>query len=102
MSDIPDWIKALEPKTPQDEDDDNSPLTKTESAPPSPEAADEGYLAVLLSPEEETPPTPKERKPVTLGGLKTWQSFVLVSLLFLDIVVIGALFLVMLGRFVLP
>jgi len=42
--------------------------------------------------------TPKRRLSLRLPGLLPWQQFVLALLLLLDVIVIGLLFLVMLGR----
>lgn len=53
---------------------------------------------------EETAPSPSVRRTRSryVFGLLPWQIFFLSVLMFLDVAVIGMLFLVMLGRVVLP
>jgi hypothetical protein len=50
-----------------------------------------------LAPSEAEAATQEEAAPSPLSGLLPWQRFVLALLLFLDVAVVGFLFLVMLG-----
>ena len=112
--DIPDWLRGLAP----DMDDDDAPI-----APPVPLMAEEpeeeagldlmadlrsqmdGAEAVIPTAAELARPRPR-RQPRPSGGvelgLRPWQQFVLSVLLFLDVTIIGLLFLVMLGRIAFP
>jgi len=122
-SDMPDWLAGLV-SAPEDEDDDQ-PLTaaaqpQVAAAPPqaaaSPSQAtarpqvgafeDEDMMADLRSQVavEEPVPAPSARRTRSryIFGLLPWQVFFLSVLMFLDVAVIGMLFLVMLGRVVLP
>jgi len=124
-SDMPDWLAGLV-SAPEDEDDDQ-PLTaaawpqasavQPQAAAPPPQATarpqvsafeDGDIMADLRSQVavEEPIPTPSTRRRRSRSryvfGLLPWQIFFLSVLMFLDVAVIGLLFLVMLGRIVLP
>jgi hypothetical protein len=123
-NDMPDWLAGLV-SAPEDEDDDQfltaaaPPQTgavQPQVATPQAQAAvtqpqvgafeDEDIMADLRSQvvAEEPTPTPSVRRTRSryIFGLLPWQVFFLSVLMFLDIAVIGMLFLVMLGRVVLP
>ena len=95
MSDELDWLSDLVPK--KDEE-----ATPTEGAP---EPID---LLVGLRDEISMPETmqsdavEKPRVQRFIGGMVPWQVFFLSVLMFLDIAIVGMLFLVMLGRVVIP
>jgi len=64
-------------------------------------------MSDLMWEEETVSPVHAGRRPamspgVTLGDLLPWQRFLLATLLFLDVTVVGFLFLVILGRFQFP
>ncbi|MGC9396401.1 MAG: hypothetical protein ACP5J4_16270 [Anaerolineae bacterium] len=122
--DMPDWLAGLV-SAPEDEDDDQllaaAVQPEASSAQPQvaasqPQAAvaqsqitfeDEDLMADLRSQvaaEEEPTPAPSTRQARSryVFGLLPWQVFFLAVLMFLDVAVIGLLFLVMLGRVVLP
>jgi hypothetical protein len=123
-SDMPDWLAGLV-SAPEDEEEDQ-PLTaavqpQVSAAQPQVTAPqsqavmaqprevpfeDEDIMADLRSQvvvEEPTPaPSTRRARSRYVFGLLPWQIFFLAVLMFLDIVVIGMLFLVMLGRVVLP
>jgi hypothetical protein len=126
-SDMPDWLAGLV-SAPEDEDEDQ-PLTATarpqvgtvqpQVAAPQPQAParaqmgvfeDEDIMADLRSQvaEEEIVPSPSAKRGRSrtrsryVFGLLPWQVFFLSLLMFLDVAVIGMLFLVMLGRVVIP
>ena len=122
-SDMPDWLADLV-SAPEDEDDDQ-PLTAAARpqasvvqpqavAPPQATAVqpqttpfkDEALMADLRSQVvvDEPAPAPSTRRTRSryIFGLLPWQIFFLTVLMFLDVTVIGMLFLVMLGRVVIP
>lgn len=126
-SDMPDWLAGLV-SAPEDEDEDQ-PLTaagRPQAGVAQPQVAapqtqtvarsqggvfeDEDIMADLRSQvAKEEPASPSQvRRTRTRSrsrrvfGLLPWQVFFLSLLMFLDVVVIGMLFLVMLGRVVLP
>ncbi len=121
-SDMPDWLSELLPAT---ESQEEAPLLET--GPAETEAVPlraEAKAARRFEPPEPPPAradvradsrgqgaTPQARRAVSskkprrqqgIGGLLPWQTFFLSVLLFLDVAVIGLLFLVMLGRVVFP
>lgn len=118
-ADIPDWLRGLAPKEEGEEEE-----AAVGFAPPPPvmkepeveaeapgldlmadlrtqmsDVADEPTAADLARAE------PRRRARASSGlalNLRPWQQFILSVLLFLDVAVIGLLFLVMLGRIVIP
>ncbi|HOU13181.1 MAG TPA: hypothetical protein PKZ84_08685 [Anaerolineae bacterium] len=119
-SDMPDWLSELVSVS-----DDDEPLQKAAPAsasvmplipdasppqrarPPEPAPANVDLMDDLRSQvaaQEAAPAVaPKKARPrsrYVAGGLLPWQAFFLSVLLFLDVAVIGLLFLVMLGRIV--
>ncbi|MBN2390092.1 MAG: hypothetical protein JXR84_05190 [Anaerolineae bacterium] len=122
-NDMPDWLAGLV-SAPEDEDDDQllaaampqMRAVEPHVTAPQPQAAvaqspviafeDEDMMADLRSQVavEEPPPEPLAKKTRSryVFGLLPWQIFFLAVMMFLDVAVIGMLFLVMLGRVVLP
>lgn len=96
-NDMSDWLSEL---TPRSEDEDRTENEPTDSL---------DLMADLrnqMDVTEEAPP-PRESRPPTRSrnidlGLLPWQQFFLSMLLFLDVAIVGLLFLVMLGRMVIP
>jgi hypothetical protein len=126
MGEIPDWLIELADNA-ENEDSQEDPREETviipeQSFEPLPEVqpiqqAESGFLeepvALMdelrsqvepLTDEEEVdgPPSEKLQKPITFAGMVPWQLAILSILLFLDIAIIGLLFLLMLGRISLP
>ena len=120
-SDMPDWLSELVPiseeeeqprQTAPPEDVDLMPLHTDAKAsrrvkPQEAAPEDVDLMADLRSQvaASEAPPAAaatKARSRYVLGGLLPWQLFFLSVLLFLDVAVVGMLFLVMLERVVLP
>jgi len=123
-SDMPDWLAGLV-SAPEDEDEDQ-PLTAAVAQPQArvvqPQAAasppqatvrstasvfeEEDLMAGLRSQVATAEPTPapatRRKRSRYVFGLLPAQIFFLSVLMFLDVAVIGLLFLVMLGRIVLP
>lgn len=115
--DMPDWLAGLV-SAPEDEDDAQplgaaAPFQPSAaqpqvaaSPPPAMAFEDNDMMAALRSQvaAEAPAPAPAARKTRSryVFGLLPWQIFFLSVLMFLDIAVIGMLFLVMLGRVVLP
>jgi len=123
-SDMPDWLAGLV-SAPEDEDEDQ-PLTaavappqarpvQPQAAVPQPQATarptvsvfeEEDLMAGLRSQVATEEPAParvaRRKRSRYVFGLLPSQIFFLSVLMFLDVVVIGLLFLVMLGRIVLP
>jgi hypothetical protein len=114
-SDMDEWLRDLAPP----EEDDELEAVEVAEAPP--DAEDVGGLDLMddlrgqfVGDEDvvEVEDERRERRGLNLNvslqqlnlglGLLPWQQFVLSLLLFLDIAVIGVLFLVMLGRVVIP
>lgn len=114
MSDMPDWLAEL---APMDEDEEAS-----EAAPASPAPAPQSSPAPA-PPSEDVEPDPMddlrgqfeeleddteedmdagEGFILQVGGLAPWQLFFLSVLLFLDVAIVGLMFMFMLGRMVLP
>ncbi|MFN2110866.1 MAG: hypothetical protein ACK2UI_14520 [Anaerolineae bacterium] len=122
-NDMPDWLAGLV-SDPEDEDDDQlladampqmRPVEPQAAAPQAQAAVtqppvitfeDDDMMADLRSQvaAEELPPEPsaKQTRSRYMFGLLPWQIFFLAVMMFLDVAVIGMLFLVMLGRVVLP
>lgn len=126
MSDIPDWLVELASQGSDDDqevEESDDPLAflsseapvyepepQSEEPPyevtPAVEAEDDADLMTALREQVEVdelddafePAESKRRFNLRLPGLLPWQQFVLALLLFLDVVAIGLLFLVMLGR----
>lgn len=118
-SDMPDWLSELMPAADEEppqkaapEDADLMPLhtdaksslraRPQEAAPEDVDMMDDLRSQVVA---QETAPVvapKKARSRYVLGGLLPWQVFFLSVLLFLDVAVVGMLFLVMLERVVLP
>jgi hypothetical protein len=117
--DMPDWLSELMPVSEEEEplqkaapEDKNVIPLRTDAqasqrARPQ-EAAPEGVdlmddLRSQVAAQEVAPVVaPKKvRSRYVLGGLLPWQAFFLSVLLFLDVAIVGMLFLVMLGRVVL-
>jgi hypothetical protein len=117
-SDMPDWLAGLV-STPEDEDAGQplpvaarpqvgvAPSQATAAAPQAAPFEGADLMADLRSQvavEEESRLTPATRRTRSryVFGLLPWQVFFLTVLMFLDVAVIGMLFLVMLGRVVIP
>ena len=123
-SDMPDWLAGLV-SAPEDEDDDQflaasvrpqASVAQPQVAMPQPQAVVAQPQAVVFEDadmmadlrgqvvvDEPTPaPVARRRRSRYVFGLLPWQIFFLSVLMFLDVAVIGMLFLVMLGRIVLP
>lgn len=93
--DMPDWLREL---TPQETDD-------ADTAAATPDWLREVTPETPATPEEPAAPRPSRRRRSrrsASGGLRPWQRFVLALLLFLNVAIIGLLFLTMLGRIVIP
>ena len=122
--DMPDWLAGLV-SAPEDEDDDQllaatvqpqASAVQPQVAAPQPQTAvpqpqivfEDGDLMADLRSQvavEEEPalaPPARQTRSRYVFGLLPWQIFFLAVLMFLDVAVIGLLFLVMLGRVVLP
>ena len=116
MGEIPSWLIELA-ESAENEDKDRDP-TSVETPDQRPESGfleEEVNLMDELRSQVEVEPMPDEeveeasvdemkepKKQVTFAGLVPWQQAVLSVLLFLDIAVIGLLFLAMLGRISIP
>ncbi len=125
-SEMPDWLAGLV-SAPEDEDEDQpliaavappqaravqpqvaAPQPQTTARPTASVFEEEDLMAGLRSQvaEEEPAPAPSTRRKRSRSryvfGLLPQQIFFLSVLMFLDVAVIGLLFLVMLGRIVLP
>ena len=122
-NDMPDWLAGLV-SDPEDEDDDQlladampqmRPVEPQAAAPQAQAAVtqppvitfeDDDMMADLRSQvaAEELPPetSAKQTRSRYMFGLLPWQIFFLAVMMFLDVAVIGMLFLLMLGRVVLP
>lgn len=109
MSDDMDWLSELVPASGDEAVEENVPET-VPAVGPGEEVVSEAPVDLLsdlrgemVTAGEEAAAVSEEPRPRrTLGGLLPWQIFFLSVLFFLDIVVIGLLFLVMLGRIVIP
>lgn len=119
-TDMPDWLSELMPASEEDdllqkatsEDASLMPLhtdAKASRRARSQEAAPEDVdvmddLRSQVAVQEAVPAivSKKARSRYVIGGLLSWQVFFLSVLLFLDVAVVGMLFLVMLGCIVLP
>jgi len=113
--DMPDWLAGLV-SAPEDEDDDQllAAVVEPQASAVQPQASvaqpqvafeDEDLMADLRSQvavEEDPAPAARQTRSRHVFGLLPWQIFFLAVLMFLDVAVIGFLFLVMLGRVVLP
>lgn len=109
MSDDMDWLSELVTGSEDEAADESPPEAVPEvitfEPSPSEEELDlvDDLRSEMAADEEEQAAVENTPRPVrTFGGLRPWQLFFLSVLLFLDIVVIGLLVLVMLGRIVLP
>ncbi|MGC9346936.1 MAG: hypothetical protein ACP5JG_02255 [Anaerolineae bacterium] len=126
MSDIPDWLVELAAQRDADEEDEEDefltdvqaspadeyeepePTTFSEATPTTGEPEDDDLMAALRSQVdfEEVEEEPAEKRSFSINlaipGLQPWQQLVLSVLLFLDILVVGLLFLVILGRVGIP
>lgn len=109
--DMPDWLAGLVSNTDEEEEQPQAAVSPFQvdaarSQPTAPESVD--LMADLRSQvaEADAAPLPvakkKSRSRYVVGGLLPWQLFFLSVLMLLDVAVIGMLFLVMLGRVVLP
>jgi hypothetical protein len=114
MGEIPSWLIELA-ESAENNDSDQTPDQLTEEL--SEQRPESGFLEepvtlmdelrsqVEPSPEEELADEPVKKQPkkqISLAGMLPWQQAVLSVLLFLDIAVIGILFLAMLGRISIP
>jgi hypothetical protein len=92
----------------QEEYQEPEPATLSEVTPTTGEPEDDDLMASLRSQvdlEEAAEASSEERSfslNLSIPGLLPWQQLVLSVLLFLDILVVGLLFLVMLGRVGIP
>ncbi len=119
-SDMPDWLSELMPVSDEDEPlqkaapasagvrplpPEATPAQRTrppEAAPASVDLMDDlrSQVAAQETAPAVAPKKARSRSRYVAGGLLPWQAFFLSVLLFLDVAVIGLLFLVMLGRVV--
>jgi len=108
MGEIPSWLVELA-ESAENEDADQTP----DQLPESGFLEEPVTLMDELRSQVETEPMPEEelqdepapekpKKQISFAGLLPWQQAFLSVLLFLDIVVIGLLFLAMLGRIAIP
>lgn len=100
MSDMPDWLREL--AVDRDQDDLEAELPSLELRPEAEEPAPDAFVGELRDQFDAGPAVEladATRRPRTLAGMRPWQVFVLTLLLFLNIAVIGCLFLTVLGRF---
>lgn len=89
--DLPEWLRELTPEEPA------ASWSLGEAGAP------ERGLLPAEPPAPAQPPAPRgRRRRPTPAGLRAWQRFILALFLFLDVAVIGLLFLTMLGRIVIP
>lgn len=128
MSDIPDWLVGLAAQRDDDEEDEipaqeqelepepsaweSREIERAEAPVFAPDVDDEAEALDMMSAlrsqveseaEEQAAAVPDRRTSgFRIPGLVPWQQFVLSVLLFMDIAVIGLLFLVMLGRIAIP
>ncbi|HNT76525.1 MAG TPA: hypothetical protein PKH77_16050 [Anaerolineae bacterium] len=110
--DIPDWLRGLAPDGEEDEDISIAPTLIQEEPEEEPvnlmddlRNQIEGSATLPPTAAELARPTAKRRAKTTGGlafNLRPDQQFILSVLLFLDVVIIGLLFLVMLGRIAIP
>ncbi len=120
-SDMPDWLAGLV-SAPEDEDQLLAPAERPQASAMQPQVAaappqasapqkvggfeDEDVMADLRNQVAVEEPTPassiRPRRSRYIFGLLPWQILFLSVLMLLDVAVIGLLFLVMLGRVVLP
>lgn len=110
--DMPDWLRGLAP----DMEDEETPAAPAPVLAEEPENEGLDLMADLRNQMDvaETPeptaadlarPRPGRQTKATTKSelsLRPWQQFVLSVLLFLDVAIIGLLFLVMLGRIAIP
>ncbi|MBN1875371.1 MAG: hypothetical protein JXA33_14170 [Anaerolineae bacterium] len=102
---FPDWLRDLAP-----EDDEPLASQPAMTIQQSVDVEDEGMMDDLRRQmgAVDTEPGPETARPAVssgasnFGGLVAWQRFVLSLFLFLDVAVVGMMFLVMLGRIVIP
>ena len=110
MSDDMDWLSDLVAGGEEDAADEETLPEITPATlpfePSEPEVEldllDDLRSEMVVDEEEAAVVDTSPRPPRTFGGLKPPQLFFLSVLLFLDVAIIGLLFLVMLGRMVLP
>jgi hypothetical protein len=131
MGEIPDWLIELAENADNEDNQDSeateqiteelsetviSPqaevIPETRSSPPPQSGFLEEPVTLMnelrsqvepFGEEVDDKPTPlKPRKSVTFAGMVPWQLAVLTVLLFLDITIIGLLFLTILGRISIP
>lgn len=94
MSDELDWLSDLV-RTKEDAPSSEEP---SETVDVLDGLREEIAVSGALQPDEEVKP----RAQRAIGGMLPWQVFFLSVLMFLDIAIVGMLFLVMLGRVVIP
>ncbi|HQE91905.1 MAG TPA: hypothetical protein PLH19_04385 [Anaerolineae bacterium] len=117
-SDMPDWLLELMPAAEGEEprqkavaedrqvmplraDTQAEPYTKPqEAAPADVDGLDDLRHQVAVQEAAQVMAAQKAHSPYVFGGLLPWQAFFLSVLLFLDVAIIGMLFLIMLGRIV--
>jgi hypothetical protein len=94
MSDELDWLSDLVPKA-----EEASPA---ETSPEDVDLLDDLRDEMILTEAEPAVVAEKLRPQRSVGGMLPWQVFFLSVMMFLDIAVVGFLFLVILGRVVIP
>ena len=128
MGEIPDWLIELAENADKDDSEQTGEnitemlsegQTEVLPEPPPVYTPESGFLEEPVTlmdelrsqvdaiPEEEDhrerePDAAKPRKPISFAGMVPWQLAVLSIMLFLDIAIIGLLFLTMLGRISFP
>jgi len=96
-SDTPDWLSELTPRSEDESETENEP---TDSLDLMADLRNQIDVAEEATPPKESRTRGRSRN-IDLG-LLPWQQFFLSVLLFLDVAIVGLLFLVMLGRMVIP
>lgn len=94
MSDELDWLSDLVPKT------EEAPAPDT--VPENVDMLDDLREEMVVTEPAPVAAANRPRVGRSIGGLLPWQVFFLSVLMFLDVAIVGLLFLVMLGRIVIP
>ena len=101
-SDLPDWLSELAPK---DGEEEIAPVVEESDVAPDMMADLRSQFDETDAPtaaEQAVPKAQRRQRSSLEFGLMPWQRFFLSLLLFLDVTIVGLLFLVMLGRIAIP